>query len=96
MYGGVEVEIHLFFTSAIVGGEWLASRPGRFTTGERARDTHWVGDLVGSRAGLDVVKGRNILSIAGLKLRSIGLPPLSQWLYRLYYPGSVFSLLSLF
>jgi hypothetical protein len=25
-----------FLTSALVGGEWSASRPGRFTSGERA------------------------------------------------------------
>jgi hypothetical protein len=24
------------------GGEWLASRPGRFTPGERAIGTHWI------------------------------------------------------
>jgi hypothetical protein len=26
-YGGVDVEIHMFLTSALVGGEWSASRP---------------------------------------------------------------------
>jgi hypothetical protein len=34
-YEGVDVEIHIFFTSALVGGEWSASRPGRFTPEER-------------------------------------------------------------
>jgi hypothetical protein len=28
-YGGVEVYIHIFLTSALAGGEWSASRPGR-------------------------------------------------------------------
>jgi hypothetical protein len=28
--GGVDVKIHIFLTSALVGGEWSASRPGRF------------------------------------------------------------------
>jgi hypothetical protein len=32
-----------FLTSALDGGEWSASRPGRFTSGEIAADTHWVG-----------------------------------------------------
>jgi hypothetical protein len=27
-YGGVDVEIHVFLTSALARGEWLASRPG--------------------------------------------------------------------
>jgi hypothetical protein len=30
-YGGVDVYIHVFLTSALVGGEWSASRTGRFT-----------------------------------------------------------------
>jgi hypothetical protein len=30
-YGGMDVYIHIFLTSALVGGEWSASRPGRFT-----------------------------------------------------------------
>jgi hypothetical protein len=33
-YGGVVVEIHIFFTSALVGGEWSASHPGRFIQGK--------------------------------------------------------------
>jgi hypothetical protein len=30
-YWGVEVELHAFLTSALDGGEWLASRPSHFT-----------------------------------------------------------------
>jgi hypothetical protein len=33
---------HIFLTSALVGGEWSASRPGR--------RTHWIGDWVDPRA----------------------------------------------
>jgi hypothetical protein len=39
-YGGVDVYIHIFFTSSLVGtstlvgDEWSASRPGRFTPGK--------------------------------------------------------------
>jgi hypothetical protein len=34
-------------TSALDGGEWLASRPGRaFTPGERTPGTHWTGGWV--------------------------------------------------
>jgi hypothetical protein len=29
-YGGVYVYIHVFLTSALVGGEWSASHPYRF------------------------------------------------------------------
>jgi hypothetical protein len=42
-YGGVDVYIHIFLASALVGDEWLASRPGRFTPEERAPGTHWMG-----------------------------------------------------
>jgi hypothetical protein len=37
-------------TSALDGGEWSASRPGRFTPSERAPRTHWIGGWVGPRA----------------------------------------------
>jgi hypothetical protein len=35
-YWGVEVQFHAFLTSALEGGEWSASRPGRFIPVERA------------------------------------------------------------
>jgi hypothetical protein len=37
---------HVSLTSALVGGEWSASSPGRFTPGERGPDTHWIGGWV--------------------------------------------------
>jgi hypothetical protein len=48
--------------SALDGGEWSASRPGRFTPRERAPRTHWIGDWVDSRAVLDAVVERKIPS----------------------------------
>jgi len=42
-------------TSALDTGEWSVPRSGRFTRRERAPGTHWVGEWVGSRAGLDAV-----------------------------------------
>jgi hypothetical protein len=42
-YWGVRVYIHDFLTSALVGGEWSTSRLGRFTPGERAPSSHWIG-----------------------------------------------------
>jgi hypothetical protein len=32
-----------FLTTALNGGEWSASRLCRFTPGERASGTHWIG-----------------------------------------------------
>jgi hypothetical protein len=46
--------------SALDGGEWSASRPGRFTPRERAPGTHWIGCWVGPRAVLDAVVKREI------------------------------------
>jgi hypothetical protein len=54
-YGGVDVYIHIFLTSALVRGEWSASHPGRFTSGERAPRTHWIGGWADPKAGLDDV-----------------------------------------
>jgi hypothetical protein len=38
-YGEVNIYVHVFLTSGLVGGEWSASRPCRFTPGERAPGT---------------------------------------------------------
>jgi hypothetical protein len=51
-YGGVDVYIHIFLTSALVGGEWSASRPCHFTPG-KAPGTHSIGGWVDPIAGLD-------------------------------------------
>jgi len=56
----VEVQLHAFFTSALVGGELSASRPGHFTPKERAPGTHWIGGLMGPRTVLGAVVKRKI------------------------------------
>jgi hypothetical protein len=55
-YGGVDVEIHISLASALAEGEWSASRPGSFTSGEIAPGTHWIEGSMGPRAGLDDVE----------------------------------------
>jgi hypothetical protein len=54
-YGGVNVLIHIFLTSALVGGECPASRPDHFTPEKRASIIYWIWDWVGPRTGLDAV-----------------------------------------
>jgi hypothetical protein len=88
MYGGVDVEIHIFLTSALVGGEWSASRPARFTPVKRAPGTHWIGCWVGPKAALDDVENRKFLTLPRLKFRPLGRPVHSQSLYQLHYPDS--------
>jgi len=51
-YGGVELWLYAFITSALDGGEWSSSRPGRFTPGLRAPATHWRGGWVGLRTAV--------------------------------------------
>jgi hypothetical protein len=87
-YGGVDVYIHIFLTSALAGGEWSTSRPGRFNPGESASGTHWIGGCVDPRAGLDDVEKKRFLTLPRFELRPLGRPARSQSLYRLRFPGS--------
>jgi hypothetical protein len=45
--------MHVYLTSALVGGEW----------GESAHGTHWIGGCVGPRSGLDDAKKRQFLTL---------------------------------
>jgi hypothetical protein len=81
-YGGVDVKIHVLLTSALVGGEWSASSPGRFTPGERDPGTQWIGGWVCHRSGLDYLERRKILPLPELELRPLGNPSRSQSLYK--------------
>jgi hypothetical protein len=58
-YGGMDVHIHDFLTSALVGSEWSASRLCRFTLGQRAPGTHWIGGWVGTKAGYGPYRDSN-------------------------------------
>jgi hypothetical protein len=49
----VELQIHIFLTSALVPGEWTTSRSRRFIPLEISPRTHWIGGWVGPRNGLD-------------------------------------------
>jgi hypothetical protein len=64
-YGGMDVQIHVFLTSALVGGEWSVSRPGCFILEEIAPVIHWEGGWVGPRASLDYVE--KILALTGTR-----------------------------
>jgi hypothetical protein len=58
----VKLQSHTFLISTLSGGEWSASRSGRFTPPEGASDIPWIGGWVGSSAGLDSVVKRRIPS----------------------------------
>jgi hypothetical protein len=79
--------MHVFLTSALVGGEWSASRPGSITPGGGAPGTYWIGGWVGPRTGLDDVERR-------LELLPLDRPARSQSLYRLPHPSSLYHILN--
>jgi hypothetical protein len=84
VYGGVDVNLYIFLTSALVGDEWLASRLDHFTP-----DTHSKGGLMGPISGLDDGEKRKFLTLLGLELRLTRHPARSQSLYnwyRAYFP----------
>jgi hypothetical protein len=77
-------------TSALDRGEWLASRPDRFTPRERAPCTHWIGGWVGPRAVLDAVVKRKIPSPRWESNRRI---PIVQPVVQLYTDWAITVLL---
>jgi hypothetical protein len=56
MGGGSRVIAPSFLTSTLVGGEWSASHPGRFTAEEMSPGTLSVGGWVGPRTSLDIME----------------------------------------
>jgi hypothetical protein len=85
-YSGVDMQIHIFLTYVLAGGEGSVSRPGRFTLGERVPGNNRIGGWVNPKASLDDVEKRKFLIRPGLELRPLGRPACSQSLYRPHYP----------
>jgi hypothetical protein len=78
-YWGVEVKLHAFLTSALDGGEWSASQPGRFTPGEYSSrfplDRMWGG--LQNRSGHGGAE-KNSKPQPGIELRGV-IAPLPQY-----------------
>jgi hypothetical protein len=77
-YGEVVVYIDIFLTSALAGDERSVSSTNRLNPGEEAPSTHWIGDWVDPRVGLDYVEKRKFLTLTGLKFTPLGRPARSQ------------------
>ena len=58
VYGGAEVSLHSFLTSALDEDEWSGLCPL-----ERASAAHWIGVWVGPRARPNVLEKRKSLNI---------------------------------
>jgi hypothetical protein len=63
-----------FLNSALDGGEWSASHPGRFTPRETAQATHLTGGCMGHTADLDT--GEEKLASTGN--RSSAIEPVAR------------------
>jgi hypothetical protein len=73
----VGVEIQVFLTSALVGGEYSASRPGRFTTGEELPVR--IGWEAGwAPVGLNDMEKWKVLIPTGLELRLLIVEPVAS------------------
>jgi hypothetical protein len=77
-YGRVDVESHIFLTSVLVGGKWSASRPYRFTPGERAPPHSLDRRLGGPQSRSGRYGEEKILTLPGLELRPLAVQPVGS------------------
>jgi hypothetical protein len=56
---------------ALDGGQLSVSLTGRFTSGETAPVTHWIGGWVGPTAGLDAMEKEKYLTPAGNRTTAV-------------------------
>jgi hypothetical protein len=73
-YGGLDAQIYVFLTSALVVGEWSASPTVALPSSKKVPDTQWIGGLVGPRAGLDDMEKRRFFTLTGLQLQHLSCP----------------------
>jgi hypothetical protein len=72
-YGGLEVDLYAFLTSALDGGQWSASTPATLPTGkETAVSTVYGAGWMSPTAGLGPMEMKqNLLPLPGIKPRSV-------------------------
>jgi hypothetical protein len=64
VWGGEEIQIHVFSTAAFDCSEWLVPNPGRFTPEEKAPGTYCIERHAGLRVGMgDLQKRKYLLGI---------------------------------
>jgi hypothetical protein len=57
-----------YLTSALDGGKWSDSRPGRFTPRKRTPGTHWTGGYVDAKPDMDTTVKRKFPALPGPEL----------------------------
>jgi hypothetical protein len=73
--------MHVFFSSSLDGGELSSSLPGRFMPGVTVAGTHWVGDWMSPRTGLEALD-KDLLSLSGIQPLLFTCPACNPLLYR--------------
>jgi hypothetical protein len=69
MYGGMDAQIHIFFTKTLNGAGWSDSHSSHFTPGETAPSIHWIRGLVDPRTSVDNMENWKFL--LGLELKIV-------------------------
>jgi len=64
-YRGREVYLHSFSALALDGGQYSTTRPGHFTSGERAHDALRIGRLMELGTGVNALENIKSLASAG-------------------------------
>jgi hypothetical protein len=73
VWEGMNVQIQVFFYSALLGREWSVSRLGSFTRNEITIRTHWNEGWVVPRTDLDDNEKEKGLTISGIELLTLYL-----------------------
>jgi hypothetical protein len=81
----VEESLHSFLTSTLDGGDWSASRSGRFAFGEIRPCTQWTGVWVGTGFSTDALDRKMSCLWVASKHDCYVVPPVAYSLHRLGY-----------
>jgi hypothetical protein len=88
----MDVQIHIYLTSAVVGGEWSA--PATLLPGERDPGISWIGTWVDPRTSVENLEKRIFLDLLGLKLQCRSHSACNKLLYQLHNPGTILQRIS--
>jgi hypothetical protein len=66
-YGGMDVHVCAFLTSALDGGGWSASRPGHLALGGNTPGTHWI-ECWWTPESISTLKRTRVIQLESLSL----------------------------